>query len=74
VFNLVAMEKILSNLNELKIIIRCIILAGENTLKVDEVWVQVEQILGEGYINRLKKFGYKTVFDYFKSIPDVVKV
>lgn len=60
--------------SELKIIVRCVVVACKEALTIDELWKKVLHVLGGPHCVQLSLFGYDTVFDYLKSIPDVVQV
>lgn len=62
------------DMNELKIIVRCTLVACIEPLTINELWKKVEHIIGGPHCVQLQLFGYDTVFDFLKDIPDVVQV
>lgn len=60
--------------NELKIVVRCVVVACKEALTVDELWKKLTHVFGGPHCVQLNIFGYDTFFDYLKSIPDVVQV
>lgn len=62
------------DLSELKIIVRCVLVASIDALTIEELWKRVMYILGGPHVVQLQLFGYDTVLDFLKNIPDVVQV
>lgn len=62
------------DLSEIKIIIRCTLVACIEPLTINELWEKVIYILGGPQCVQLKMFGYDTVFDFLQSLPDTCQV
>lgn len=68
------MAHVCHDLNELKLVVRCAIVATLDALTIEELWEKVIYVFGGPSHVNLNVFGYDTVFDFLKSIPDVVQV
>lgn len=68
------MVVVCDDLKELKIIVRCVLVASIEPLTIDELWKKVIFIFGGPQCVQLKLFGYDTVFDFLQSIPDTCQV
>jgi len=66
--------KLCDDLSELKTIVRCVLVATIDALTIDELWKKVTHMLGGPHVIQLELFGYDTVLDFLKNIPDVVQV
>lgn len=68
------MVNICDDISELKLIVRCVLVATFESLTIEELWKKVLNVFGGPYAVQLQLFGYDTVIDFLKSIPDVVQV
>lgn len=62
------------DLTELKIVVRSVIVACQESLTIEELWKRVIYVFGGPQQLQLKMFGYETPFDFLKSIPDIVQL
>lgn len=68
------MVNVCNDIKELKLIVRCVLVATVESLTIKELWKKTLNVLGGPHVVQLQVFGYDTVFDFLKSIPDVVQV
>lgn len=68
------MGHVCNDLSELKLVVRCAVVATLDALTIEELWKKVIYVFGGPSHVRLDIFGYNSVFDFFKSIPDIVQV
>lgn len=68
------MVVVCNDFNELKIIVRCTLVASIEALTVEELWKKVTFVFGGPHCVQLKLFGYDTVLDFLNSIPDILQV
>jgi hypothetical protein len=68
------MAYVCQDLYELKLVVRCAIVATLDALTIEELWKKVIYVFGGPSHINLNVFGYDTFFDFLKSIPDVVQV
>ncbi|XP_026817471.1 uncharacterized protein LOC113556613 isoform X2 [Rhopalosiphum maidis] len=62
------------DLTELKIVVRSVLVACQNSLTVEELWKKVTYIFGKPQQLQTQISGYRTPFNFLKSIPDVVQL
>lgn len=62
------------NFSELKIVIRCVLVASLEALTIDELWRKVIHVFGGPHCVPLNVFGYNTPYELLQAIPDVVQV
>ncbi|XP_025414906.1 uncharacterized protein LOC112686707 [Sipha flava] len=68
------MAYVCQDLYELKLVVRCAIVATLDALTIEELWKKVIYVFGGPSHINLNVFGYDTFFDFLKSIPDVVQL
>ncbi|XP_050525426.1 uncharacterized protein LOC126896564 [Daktulosphaira vitifoliae] len=68
------MVKICDDLNELKLIVRCVLVATLEALTIEELWKKVTYLFGGPYSVKLDLFGFNSVHDFLKSIPDIAEL
>lgn len=59
---------------DLKIVIRSILVACMEALTVEELWDKLTRMYDGPQSIQTKLFGFDTFFELLKNIPDVVKV
>ncbi|CAH1731848.1 unnamed protein product [Aphis gossypii] len=62
------------NLSELKLVVRSVLVACQNSLTVEELWKKITYIFGGPQKLQIQIIGYNTHFDFLKTIPDVVQL